>query len=66
RSYLLNIAWSVEKPQETLVYRMDIETVMPRGLEPAADLIKTRTSAPGGLPGGLSGGARPKLKDLQR
>lgn len=62
RTYLLNINWSLVKHQEILAYRMDIGTLMPRGLEPAAASLRERSVIPQGLPAG----ARVRMKDTQR
>lgn len=62
RAYLLNINWSLVKNQEILAYRMDIGTLMPRGLEPAAAPLRERSVIPQGLPAG----ARVRMKDTQR
>ena len=62
RAYLLNMSWSLVKPQEIVAYRMDIGTVMPRGLEPMADAVRRRSLSPAqSLPGTLT-----RMKDLMR
>lgn len=62
RTYLLNMTWSLVKPQEIVAYRMDIGTWMPRGLEPEADTVRMRSLPPAqSLPV-----TRTRMKDMTR